>query len=658
MTGRDGATVASGDIARLAGVGRAAVSNWRRRFADFPQPVGGSSASPLYALPDVEGWLTRHGKPYDVRPVDRLWQSLRGAAADRELGDRIGNVGGFLVAVEREPERWKALADQPNPVVMANLVDLLRSVVPEFDTLLTDMPDEDSLTIVRLAGEAAERDSGAAVFDFLCERYLEVHSRRHTVTPSWVANLMITLTGAAGGRLLDPACGIGTLLVAGRAAGATELSGQEINLTAARLSVARLLLQGAGARLAVGDSLRRDAFANEMFDAVVCNPPFAERSWGHDELTNDPRWTYGMPPRGEPELAWLQHCLAHLRPGGGAAILMPAAAASRRSGRRIRANLLRSGALRAVISLPGSGTTAPGGPDLWVLRRPDGTDHAHVLLLDATADRDRIEDGWRSFLADPEARQAGPGASVRILDLLDEHVDLTPSRHLVGSAAAPVTLAFGPTRTRLYAAARTVADTLPDLTTRDAPEPPPTTTIGELARAGAVSIRQAPMGMATDRGDLPVLTVKDVRLGRPPSGTGSAGLGSIELRRGDVVALPPSRHAAVRVLTEDGNLLGPQLLLFRVDPERLDPQFLAGFLRIAQSATTRTSSGSARTDFHRASLLRLPIDAQREYGEAFQMLSAFQQTVRETAELAESFVALGFAGLADGRLRPGGAAGE
>ncbi|MFG3604352.1 HsdM family class I SAM-dependent methyltransferase [Micromonospora chersina] len=652
-----GATVASSDIARLAGVGRAAVSNWRRRFADFPQPVGGSSASPLYALPEVEDWLTRHGKPYDVTPIDQVWQSLRGAAADRELGDRIGNLGGFLVALEREAERWKVLADQPDSVVIANLADLIRTAVPEFESLLTDAPDQDSVAIVRLAAEAAEPDGGAAVFDFLCERYLEVHSRRHTVTPAWVANLMIALTGPAGGRLLDAACGIGTLLLAGHAAGTTQLYGQEINLTAARLAVARLLLQGDRPRLVVGDSLRADAFAGELFDAVVCNPPFAERSWGHDDLTSDPRWTYGMPPRGESELAWVQHCLAHVRPGGHVAILMPAAAASRRAGRRLRANLLRSGALRAVISLPGWGTTAPGGPDLWMLRRPDGTDHAHVLLLDATTDRDRIEDGWRSFLADPEARQPGTGASVRILDLLDEHVDLTPARHLAGNAAAPVTLAFRPTRTRLYAAATTLADTLPDLRIPDAPEPPPMTTIGELAKAGVVSIRQAPMGMLTDRGDLPVLTAKDVRLGRPPSGAGSVAPGSIELRRGDVVALPPGRHAAVRVLTEGGTLLGPQLLLFRVDPERLDPQFLAGFLRITQSAA-RSSLGSARTDLHRASLLRLPIDAQREYGEAFQMLSTFQQSVRDMTELAESFVALGFAGLADGRLRPGGAASD
>ena len=50
-------------IARLAGVGRAAVSNWRRRYPDFPRPVAGSpgSASPMFSRAEVEDWLTATG---------------------------------------------------------------------------------------------------------------------------------------------------------------------------------------------------------------------------------------------------------------------------------------------------------------------------------------------------------------------------------------------------------------------------------------------------------------------------------------------------------------------------------------------------------------------------------------------------------------------
>ncbi|MYV70900.1 N-6 DNA methylase, partial [Streptomyces sp. SID2131] len=88
-------------------------------------------------------------------------------------------------------------------------------------------------------------------------------------------------------------------------------------------------------RVRSGDSLRADAFPTLAADAVLCHPPFNERNWGHDELAYDPRWEYGFPARTESELAWVQHALARLRPGGTAVLLMPPAAASRRSGRRI-----------------------------------------------------------------------------------------------------------------------------------------------------------------------------------------------------------------------------------------------------------------------------------------------------------------------------------
>ncbi|MCQ0014142.1 hypothetical protein [Actinomadura madurae] len=69
------------DIARLAAVGRAAVSNWRRRHDDFPQPVGGTAASPTFSLAEVEDWLRGQGKLADSPVRERVWQTLRSAAA-------------------------------------------------------------------------------------------------------------------------------------------------------------------------------------------------------------------------------------------------------------------------------------------------------------------------------------------------------------------------------------------------------------------------------------------------------------------------------------------------------------------------------------------------------------------------------------------------
>ncbi|WP_250034332.1 helix-turn-helix transcriptional regulator [Paractinoplanes maris] len=76
------ARVTAADIARLAGVGRAAVSNWRKRYDTFPTPIGGTAASPQFDLDDVERWLADQGKLPAVADEDRLWRSLLAAAGD------------------------------------------------------------------------------------------------------------------------------------------------------------------------------------------------------------------------------------------------------------------------------------------------------------------------------------------------------------------------------------------------------------------------------------------------------------------------------------------------------------------------------------------------------------------------------------------------
>src|SRR5260221_9757166 len=91
--------VAAADIARLAGVGRSAVSNWRRRYAGFPQPVAGTMASPLFALAEVEAWLRGQGRLLEVPLVERAWQELRAQAGDDlRLAAALATAGERLVA--------------------------------------------------------------------------------------------------------------------------------------------------------------------------------------------------------------------------------------------------------------------------------------------------------------------------------------------------------------------------------------------------------------------------------------------------------------------------------------------------------------------------------------------------------------------------------
>lgn len=651
-----GATVAAQDIARLADVGRAAVSNWRRRFPDFPEPVGGTSASPLYSLAEVEAWLTRHGKQFRLQPGDRVWQRIRGTVDDLQLGDLVSCLGAFLVFLQRDAERWKALANKPDGVVAEELASAVAAAIPELPGGVGGRWDPAWVGLSRLVAEAADQPGHKELFEFLCDRYVEVHSRRVTVTPRQIAELMVDLAEVRDGVVLDPACGIGTLLLISHTRGAAALRGQELNPTAARLSAARSLLHDTRVRVAAGDSLRADAFPDERVDAAVCDPPFSERSWGYDELASDPRWGYGLPPKGEPELAWAQHCLARVRPGGRVVIMMPAGAASRRPGRRIRGNLLRAGALRAVIRLPAAGSGSVAAPDLWIMQRPGDAAAAasHVLVVDASADAPVAAEAWWAFRATPEGALPDVARAVRIIDLLDDDIDLSPPRHVrrVASGAEPAR--FASIRSKLLALPGPFGATLPELATPKDGRPLPMASVDELAKAGLVVIHQAPLRTAVDGGDAPALTVKDVRRCRPPSGATVVGPGSVIIEPGDVIVPLAAPEPVVRVADEEGAVLGPQLLLFRLDQERLDPHFFAGFLRAARASAGSGSFLSTRTDIRRTPIPRLPIAEQRSYGEAFRNLIGLEDQIREIASLGNALVRLGFVGLADGSLQPTG----
>jgi hypothetical protein len=274
-------------------------------------------------------------------------------------------------------------------------------------------------------------------------------------------------------------------------------------------------------------------------------------------------------------------------------------------------------------------------------------------MVDAAGDLSVAERAWRSFLADPESALPGPSRAVRIIDLLDDEVDISPPHRLNRTVRPAETARFAPSRTDLLSAAAALATDLPMLMVPSERETLPMTTVGELVKAGVVVVHQAPLKMTTDAGDIPVLTANDVRQGRSASGRATPGPGSVTVESGDVVSPVASRHAVARVIEQGGCLLGPQLLLFRADPDRIDPHFLAGFIRAGQGqGAARGSSLPPRTDPRRIPIPRLSLAEQHRYGEAFERLSRFADRLAQTVSLGESLVRLGFTGLAEGSLRP------
>ncbi|MFF3546012.1 N-6 DNA methylase [Streptomyces platensis] len=737
VTATGTAEVTAAGIARLAGVGRAAVSNWRRRHADFPKPVGGTETSPAFALREIEQWLRDQGKLAEVPLRERVWQQLVGHPAGTATALR--QAGAVLLLVHERPAVWQQLRTAADDAELTGVLPAMLDAVlaarlgPEHPVRgLTREALAPSAALVRAAGDLAAADGAPQAYTFLLGRHLDANPRQYTLTPPGPAALMAELAASAGplGSVLDPACGAGALLTAAQeragqatgdgsdGAGVTAsqaadapvtLHGQEADPDLAALTALRLALNAPGApvRVRAADTLRADAFPDLAADAVLAHPPFNERNWGHDELAYDPRWEYGFPARTESELAWVQHALARLRPGGTAVLLMPPAAASRRSGRRIRADLLRRGALRAVIALPAGAAPPNGVPlHLWVLRKPGGGQPPapHLLVVDTAdlatgtpAGRDRPDwqsvrttavEAWQTF--DREGgieEQPGVRRSLAAIDLLDDDVDLAPARHLPPPAAAGGPAELARVRERLTA---TLARTT-ELTPRPAPadtvpEPAatarrPLTTVGELARSGALVLRAGGAGTAAtsggttlpmgatpseggrEPGDAPaVLTDHDVLGGGAPSGALPEAPASgpaeeaVLLREGDVVVPVLGGGAVARVVDEAtaGAALGRNLTLLRPDPAALDPWFLAGFLR--GTANTRQASSYASTatrlDVRRLHLPRLPLAEQRRYGQRFRELADFEGALRLASRLGEQLVQGLHDGLTEGSVAP------
>ncbi|MGX4733441.1 N-6 DNA methylase [Kitasatospora griseola] len=696
------AQVTAAEISRIAGVTRATVSNWRRRHENFPAPSGGTDTSPLYDLEKIRTWLASRGQPTAATPSSELRTTLR---LRERAGAGMSDLLLLVLAAARRPTDPHALSDADLVKHANGAAAGFADVVPDTEPVRFTDADAPALRALLLC----VRDEGAqTALGVLAERELEDSAASGAYrTPAPLADLLARLVPGSPTRVLDPACGSGTLLSAAAALGARELYGQDSLPVQARRTAVGLLLaaedgtaaEGTGVTVHTGDSLRADAFPDLAVDAVLCNPPYGDRDWGHDELAYDPRWAYGFPPRAESELAWIQHALAHLDPGGHAVLLLPPATASRASGRRIRAELIRSGALRAVAALPpGAAIPLHIGLQVWVLQRPTPAPSVHrtVLFVDtaneaSTAERglsrsgavdwprvsEQILSAWKAYTDSPDAFEpkAGVARAVSVVDLLDEVVDVTPARQVRASQADtdPRELASqaAAAQQALTGAAESVAS-LAAIELWGAASPSTrqwrSATVSDLARGGALKVLRAPhvspkqtdseSGTGAAR---PTLTGSDIARGSAPTGRtddAQAATDQVpEIAVGDVLVrgLIGGRGPVARVAGEDeaGVLLGPNVHLFRPDPARLDPWFLHGFLASeANLAGASTGSSTLHLSPGRLRVPLLPLEEQRRYGEAFRHVAVLREQAIRAKEFAEQTARLVADGLTGGQLVP------
>lgn len=206
---------------------------------------------------------------------------------------------------------------------------------------------------------------------------------------------MVELIEPYEGRVYDPCCGSGGMFVQslkfiqGHQGNVNNLSiyGQEKNPTTWKLAKMNLAIRSIEGNLGkfADDTFLNDLHKDLKADFILANPPFNISDWGQEKLLDDPRWKYGVPPKGNANYAWLEHMISKLSIKGKAAVILAnGALSSDTSGEgEIRKNILEADLVDCILAMPSNlfyTVTIPCS--IWILNR-NKKQKGKTLFIDA-----------------------------------------------------------------------------------------------------------------------------------------------------------------------------------------------------------------------------------------------------------------------------------
>ena len=278
------------------------------------------------------------------------------------------------------------------------------------DKLLIDLIEHFSQ--YNLSNSNVNPDILGQAYEYLIKHFADLTNKKagEFYTPRSVVHLMgLIIDAHEGETIYDPACGTGGMLIEcidhlkenNEDYRTLKLFGQEKNLTSSSIARMNMFLHGMeDFEIVRGDTLRQPVFFEadgiKTFDCVIANPPFSLKEWGAENWANDPygRNIAGVPPKGNGDMAWVQHMIKSMTPETGRmAIVLPHGALFRKGAEgRIRQALLENDLLEAVIGL---GQNIFYGTQLaaciLIFRQNKEKDHKNkVLFIDAS---DQIRTG-------------------------------------------------------------------------------------------------------------------------------------------------------------------------------------------------------------------------------------------------------------------------
>lgn len=283
-------------------------------------------------------------------PEDARWSTIAVAAHTPEIGMVIDNA---MRAIEADNKKLKGVLPKNfgNP-------DLDKSVLGDVVDLFTNMDMSDT---------EGNRDILGRTYEYCIAQFAEKEGKGggEFYTPSSIVNTLVAiLKPYANCRVYDPACGSGGMFVQSAKfieahsgqRGQMSIYGQEANPDTWKMAIMNLTIRGMEADLGPfhADTFSKDQHPTLKADFIMANPPFNYQPWGHDNLLDDVRWKYGMPPASNANFAWIQHMIHHLAPNGKIGLVLANGALSSQTGGEgeIRKRIIEDDLIEGIVALP------------------------------------------------------------------------------------------------------------------------------------------------------------------------------------------------------------------------------------------------------------------------------------------------------------------
>ena len=343
-------------------------------------------------------------------PPESRWSHLQAQAKQSTVGLTVDQA---MAAIERDNPAIKNVLprDYARPALdkqrLGQLIDMISNV---------QVGDH----------EARSKDVLGRVYEYFLSQFASAEGKKggEFYTPRCVVKLLVEMLEPYRGRVYDPCCGSSGMFVQsiefirahasgngnnGKAKADISIYGQESNYTTWRLAKMNLAIRGIEGQIAHGDSFHNDRHPDLRADFILANPPFNVSDWGGDRLTDDKRWQYGVPPKGNANFAWVQHMVHHLAPSGVAGfVLANGSMSSSQSGEgKIRKSLVEADLVDCMVAMPGQlfySTQIPAC--LWFLARRRSR-RGEILFVDARKLGRMVDRTHRELTDEDIARIAG-----------------------------------------------------------------------------------------------------------------------------------------------------------------------------------------------------------------------------------------------------------